>query len=101
MSSNLINQQGPSSRVIVTVLGKDKVGIIANVAQVLANCNANILDISQTILQEFFTMIMIVDIANCTIDFTAFENRLAELGQSMAIEIRAQREDVFQFMHRI
>lgn len=101
MSRDLVNDKSPNSRVIVTVLGKDKVGIIANVTQVLANSSANILDISQTILQEFFTMIMIVDTAKCTIDFITLEERLTELGKEMGLEIKAQREDVFQFMHRI
>ncbi|MDK2823943.1 MAG: hypothetical protein PWQ67_739 [Clostridia bacterium] len=94
-------QSKGSSRIVVTVVGKDKVGIIASVANVLADLNANILDISQTILQEFFTMIMIVDIANCTVDFSTLKEKLEEKGQEIGVKISAQHEDVFQFMHRI
>jgi len=90
-----------SSRIVVTVVGKDKVGIIAGVANVLAEYNANILDISQTIMQEFFTMIMIVDIGNCLVDFSTLKEKLDEKGQEIGVKISAQHEDVFQFMHRI
>jgi len=90
-----------SSRIVVTVVGKDKVGIIAGVANVLAEVNANILDISQTILQEFFTMIMIVDIGQSTVDFNTLKEKLTLKGQEIGVKISAQHEDVFQFMHRI
>lgn len=90
-----------SKRIVVTVVGKDKVGIIASVAKALADLNANILDISQTILQDFFTMIMIVDIANSNVDFGSLKLRLEEEGQQIGVKISAQHEDVFQFMHRI
>ncbi|NLT95198.1 MAG: ACT domain-containing protein [Clostridia bacterium] len=94
-------QNKGSSRIVVTVVGKDKVGIIAGVANVLAEYNANILDISQTILQEFFTMIMIVDIGQCTVDFNVLKEKLITKGEEIGVKISAQHEDVFQFMHRI
>lgn len=94
-------QKRESTRIVVTVVGKDKVGIMAGVANVLAEFNANILDISQTILQEFFTMIMIVDIAQSTVDFNSLKEKLTARGQEIGVKISTQHEDVFQFMHRI
>ena len=88
-------------RAIVSVIGNDKVGIIANVCTLLSNSNVNILDINQTILQEFFTMTMLVDTSKCTISFTELAEKLAELGKMMALEIRIQHEDIFKSMHRI
>ncbi len=90
-----------NSRVVVTVVGKDKVGIIARVANVLAENDANILDISQTIMQDFFTMIMIVDIQNCKVDMAGLKETLNAEGEKIGVKISAQREDVFQYMHRI
>ena len=90
-----------SSRIVVTVVGKDRVGIIANVANTLADCNANILDISQTIMQEFFTMIMIVDINSCSLSMAELKEKLAQKGEEIGVKISAQHEDVFKFMHRI
>lgn len=89
------------NRIVVTVVGKDKVGIIAGVANTLAACNANIVDISQTIMQEFFTMIMMVDISGCTVDYGALEQLLQKCGEELEVKITAQHEDVFHFMHRI
>lgn len=89
------------NRVVITVVGKDKVGIIARVANVLADNNANILDISQTILQDFFTMIMIVDIKACPLDMAELKQLLSEEGEKIGMKISAQHEDVFQYMHRI
>lgn len=90
-----------SGRVVVTVVGKDKVGIINTVTGVLAETNTNVLDISQTILQDFFTMIMIVDIKECNVDFNILKERLEEKGQEIGVKISVQHEDVFQYMHRI
>ncbi|MBP5249603.1 MAG: ACT domain-containing protein [Lachnospiraceae bacterium] len=88
-------------RAVITVVGKDTVGIIAKVCTYLANENVNILDISQTILKEFFNMIMIVDMSNAGNDFVNIANGLEELGNSMGLVIRIQREDIFDMMHRI
>lgn len=90
-----------SNRIVVTVVGKDKKGIIAAVATVLSARDVNILDISQTILQEFFTMIMIVDMTDCPIDFAALKEELGVLGQKYGVVISCQHEEIFQYMHRI
>ena len=93
--------QQPSSRVIVTVIGEDKVGIIAKVSALLAEANANIVDISQTTLREFFTMIMLVDIEKANVPFDELKRRLSAKGEAMGLKIEAQHEDVFKFMHRV
>lgn len=90
-----------NNRAVVTVVGKDKKGIIATVATALADRNANILDISQTIMQEFFTMIMIVDLSECPLDFVTLRDELGQIGQTLGVVISCQHEDIFQFMHRI
>lgn len=90
-----------SSRVIVTVIGHDKVGIIAGVSAVLAEGGANIIDISQTTLREFFAMIMMVDLGKATLPFDEIKQRLNRKGQEMGLRIDAQHEDVFKYMHRI
>jgi ACT domain-containing protein len=87
-------------RVVVSVIGKDQVGIISRVTTILANYNANILDISQTILQEFFTMIMIVDVSEIT-NLTSLHNELTETGEEIGLKINLQLEEIFQAMHRI
>lgn len=88
-------------RSIITVLGKDKTGIIANVSTILAGTNVNILDISQTILQEYFTMIMLVDLSECKISFNELKDTLEEKGNEMSLSIKIQREDIFNSMHNI
>ncbi|MEY8388853.1 ACT domain-containing protein [Oscillospiraceae bacterium 38-13] len=86
---------------IVTVLGQDKVGIIAAVCNRLASHNVNILDISQTILQGAFTMVMAVDASAATASFGELGASLAELGGEMGLSIRIQREEIFDAMHHI
>ena len=88
-------------RAIVTVIGKDTVGIIAGVCQILSQQNVNVLDISQTVLQEYFTMIMLVDTAECSVAFDELGRILAAAGQEKGLSIRIQREDIFEAMHRI
>ena len=88
-------------RAIVTVIGKDRVGIIADVTALLAQYGVNVLDISQTVLQEYFTMIMLVDASQCTVPFAALARTLDEAGAQRGLQIRAQREDSFNAMHRI
>lgn len=90
-----------TNRVVVTVVGKDKKGIIAAVSGALAEWEVNILDISQTILQEFFTMIMIVDLAEATVSFSQLREQLGVLGQRYGVVISCQHEEIFQYMHRI
>jgi ACT domain-containing protein len=88
-------------RAIVTVIGKDRVGIIASVCSLLAENDVNILDISQTILQEYFTMIMLVDTSACKVTFDALSKALKASGEEKSLSIRIQREDIFEAMHRI
>ena len=88
-------------RAIVTVIGKDRVGIIADVTALLEQYGVNVLDISQTVLQEYFTMIMLVDAAQCTVPFADLARTLDEAGTQRGLQIRAQREDIFNAMHRI
>ena len=88
-------------KAIIKVLGKDRVGIIAGVSSLLAKWNVNVLDISQTILQEDFTMVMLADLADCPLSFAELTEKLSALGAEMDIAIRMQREDIFNAMHKI
>jgi ACT domain-containing protein len=89
-------------RVVVTVTGRDRVGIVAAVSRVLAEQNANIVDISQTILQEdIFAMILMVDISMASTDLLALEEALKTTGANLGVKITAQHEDIFRYMHRI
>ena len=90
-----------TNRVVVTVVGKDKKGIIAAVSGAMSEWDVNILDISQTILQEFFTMIMIVDLADAKVTFSQLREDLGLLGQKYGVVISCQHEEIFQYMHRI
>ena len=88
-------------KAIVTVIGKDRVGITAAVCALLAQHNVNILDISQTILQEYFTMVMLVDTAACDKSIVEISQLLEQAGQERGLSIRIQREEIFDAMHRI
>lgn len=88
-------------RAIVSVIGKDQVGIIANVCSLLSSHQVNVLDISQTVLQDYFTMIMVVDTSACSMDFAALVTELEQEGSKLGLTIHAQREDIFNAMHRI
>ena len=88
-------------KAIVTVIGKDQVGIIAAVCTLLAEHSINILDITQTVLQENFTMVMLVDTAACTHTIGEMADILEKAGQEQGLSIRIQREDIFNAMHRI
>ncbi|MGN0513351.1 MAG: ACT domain-containing protein [Lachnospiraceae bacterium] len=88
-------------KTIITVVGKDTVGIIAKVCTYLAENGVNILDISQTIVQEYFNMMMIVDMNKSTKPFDIVSSELAELGKSIGVIIKCQHEDIFDMMHRI
>ena len=86
---------------IVTVLGKDTVGIIAKVCTYLAENEINILDISQTIIQGYFNMMMIVDVTDLKKDFTAVCDEMEALGREIGVNIRCQREEIFEKMYRV
>ena len=86
---------------IITVVGKDKVGIIAKVCTFLSEENINILDISQTIVQGYFKMLLIVDLASAQNEFVEIVDRLSKLGKEIGVDIRLQHQDIFDSMHRI
>lgn len=86
---------------IITVVGKDKVGIIGRVCTLLSEKQINILDISQTILQGYFNMMMIVDLSQSTVSFDKVVDALEELGREIEVDIRLQHEAIFDSMHRI
>jgi len=88
-------------KAIVTVVGRDQVGIIASVCTLLAEHQVNVLDISQTILEEFFTMTMLVDVSNINVSYANLAGALTGLGEERGLSIRIQREDIFNAMHQI
>ena len=88
-------------KAVITVVGRDTVGILARVCTYLAENGVNILDISQTVVQEFFNMMMIVDVAGCAKPFDAFGTGLSRLGMDMGLKIRCQKAALFEKMHRI
>ena len=92
---------GLSMKAIITVLGSDKVGIIAKVTTFLAENNINIMDISQTTMQNIFTMIMLADISGSSLSFKDIVKRLDEIGKSMGVQIKTQHEEIFKSMHEI
>ena len=89
-----------SNRAIITVLGSDRPGIVASVTGALAERDANILDISQTILQGIFTMTMLIDLGE-SVEFAELKSKLDELSESLGVQINLQREEVFRFMYRL
>ena len=88
-------------KAIVTVVGKDRVGIIAEVCTQLAAFNVNVLDISQTVMQGYFTMMMATEVSESNVPVAELSKKMEEVGKEMGLSIRVQREDIFQAMHRI
>ncbi len=88
-------------KAVVTVVGKDRVGIIGQVCLHLASFNVNVLDISQTVMQGYFTMMMVVDTAESNVPLSQLAQKLEEKGREMNLSIRLQREDIFDAMHRV
>ncbi len=88
-------------KAVVTVVGKDRVGIIANVCVALASYNVNVLDISQTVMEEYFTMMMVVDVTHSNIPMAQLCQEMDAKGQELGLSIRVQREDIFEAMHRL
>ena len=88
-------------KAIVTVVGKDRVGIIAGICNELARFNVNVLDISQTVMQGYFTMMMVVDVTDCSVPLAELVVLMEEMGKEKGLSIRLQREDIFEAMHRI
>lgn len=89
------------NKVIITVVGKDTVGIIAKVCTYLSEGSVNVLDISQTIVSGYFNMMMIVDMANATASFAEISHQLDALGEEIGVTIKCQKEEIFEMMHRI
>jgi ACT domain-containing protein len=88
-------------KAVITVVGRDSVGIIAKVSAVCSEYHANIVDISQSVLSEYFAMIMVVDIDGLSVPFTSFVDVLSQLGKNNGLDVRTMHEDVFDSMHRI
>ena len=88
-------------KAIVTVVGQDRVGIIAAVCSKLAEFNVNVLDISQTIMEGYFTMMMVVDLTLCQEPFDRLRTALKEYGEERGLSVRIQREDIFDAMHKL
>lgn len=88
-------------KAIVTVIGKDRVGIISGVSNVLAEEKVNILDISQTILQDYFAMIMLVDLSEIVLSFKELKDILKTIGEKLGVSVTIQREEIFKAMHQI
>ncbi|MBW9223113.1 ACT domain-containing protein [Methanothermococcus sp. SCGC AD-155-E23] len=88
-------------RVVITVTGKDRVGIVARIASTLAENNVNILDIRQSIMGDLFTMIMLVDISKSKCAFEELVKRLNRVGEEIGVKVIVQHEDIFKYMHRI
>ena len=88
-------------KAIVTVVGKDQVGIIAGVCNTLADNRINVLDISQTVMQGYFTMMMVVDVEKCTLPVAQLAEEMERKGSELGLQIHVQREDIFNAMHRL
>ncbi len=88
-------------KAVISVTGRDSMGIIAGVSNACAECGVNIIDISQTVLKEYFAMIMIVDIDRITVPFVDFVDRMTALGKERGLEIHTMHEDIFNSMHNI
>lgn len=88
-------------RAIITVVGRDMVGILAKISNQCAEHNVNVIEVSQSILQDMFCMIMLVDVSNCNIEFTQFAEGCKKLGEDMGLSVSAMHEDIFNSMHRI
>jgi len=88
-------------RAVISVVGKDTVGILAKVSDKCAKVNANIVDVTQTILQDMFVMVMMIEISNINCDFGDLSDMLTGLGKEMGLDIHVMHEDIFNSMHRI
>jgi ACT domain-containing protein len=98
---NAPRQNATATRAIVTIIGSDRVGIIAGITAEIAAANVNILDISQSVIREFFTMIMMVDLSQASVAFHELSQRLAQRGEKLGVKVEIQREEIFKAMHRL
>jgi ACT domain-containing protein len=90
-----------SSRFVITVIGLDRVGIVAGISRVMAEHGVNIADIRQTIMDDLFTMIMLAEVKGAQFDLKAFQTAMSDIGKELGVEVIVQHEDAFRFMHRI
>ena len=90
-----------SNRVVITVLGKNRPGIVAGITRILGDAQVDIRDITQSIIDDIFTMTMIADIAESKLDFSELQSELAQEGEKIGVNVQVQREDVFNFMYRL
>ena len=88
-------------KTIVSVIGKDAVGIISKVSAICSECNANIVDITQSVLQDMFVMVMLTEIKDLSCSFSEFSDKMKALGKENNLDIRVMHEDIFNSMHRI
>lgn len=88
-------------KTVVSVIGKDAVGIIADVSAICNECNANIVDITQSVLQDVFVMVMLTEIENINCSFSDYSDKMKKLGESRGLDIRVMHEDIFNSMHKI
>lgn len=88
-------------KAVISVIGKDEVGILAKVSSKCAEYGVNVADVTQTVLQEIFTMIMLADTSKCTVEFNEFSDVMQKLGEEMGMKIHVMHEDIFNSMHRI
>ena len=96
-----MSEQAASQICIVTVTGKDRVGIVARLATVMAKANVNIVDINQKIMEDYFVMTMAVDIGQAALDIGQLRKKLDQVGRQMALKITIQDENIFKAMHRV
>lgn len=88
-------------KIVVTIIGQDRVGIVAKVSTAMADVNVNVLDINQNIMHGFFNMVMIADMGKATITLKDLQQKLNEVGKAIGVEIKAQSEEIFNVMHKI
>lgn len=88
-------------RSVITVVGKDMVGILSKVSTLCAENKVNVIEVSQTILQDMFCMIMLVDLSECNLKFGDFSDKLSKIGQEMNLSVHTMHEDIFNSMHKI
>lgn len=88
-------------RAVITVIGKDNVGILHKVSGICTEYNANVLEVTQSVLQDMFAMIMMVDVSGLNADFSKLAEKLTEMGESLSLSIHTMHEDIFNSMHRI
>ena len=88
-------------KAVITVIGKDAVGILAKVSSICADSNANVIEVTQSVMQDMFAMIMMVDITKMTADFAKLSDQLTALGEELGLSVHCMHEDIFNAMHRI